>query len=153
MRPLARTEDVIIEHIGDETIAFDKKHQKAHCLNKAAFVVWQHCDGRNSVNSLARLLPQGCDLPADRDLVLLALRQLKTAGLLDEKTPTPSVGTRRELAKRVALLGVTSVPVITSILAPTPAMASSGDQNNNPQGNPPPDEGSLLDQLLDALGL
>ena len=69
-------------------------------------------------------------IPADRGIVLLALEQLEGAGLLEtplEVEQGTERSSRREVARRLALAGAsaTLVPLVASVLAPTPAMADS----------------------------
>ncbi len=69
------------------------------------------------------------DLPRDEGIVRLALSRLQKARLMDEETDIPAVAaghSRRELVKRLALGGVAMLlPVVTSMVAPAPAMAAS----------------------------
>jgi hypothetical protein len=42
--------------VPDEVLIYDLKQHKAHCLNKTAALVWNHCDGETSVSEMATLL-------------------------------------------------------------------------------------------------
>lgn len=126
--PLAKRKGVYVEKVADEVILYEKATHKAHCLNKTAATVWEHADGNHSVDDLASVLEATLKLPKDRDVVLLALRQLEAAGLMKvevvEDSAKPS---RRQIGRKLAMAGVSAslMPVIASVLAPTPAMASS----------------------------
>ncbi|HEY1212484.1 MAG TPA: hypothetical protein VGE93_02520, partial [Bryobacteraceae bacterium] len=93
-------------------------------------------------------LPDALNLPSDPDIVLVALRKLNRIHLLGGELSdldSKELPSRRELVQRFAALGATAtalLPVVTSIVAPTPAMAASGDthtgpgnDNGNGQGN------------------
>jgi hypothetical protein len=137
--PLARTKELIIEALPSETIVYDTINHRVHCLNETASLIWQHCDGQTSVEQIANRASQRLRAPADEDVVRLGLRELNDRGLLvSEPGDAPTVS-RREVGKRLAVFGgafVALLPVITSIVAPTPAMAASqGDSHGNGNGN------------------
>jgi Coenzyme PQQ synthesis protein D (PqqD) len=129
--PISRRNDIIAEKLAAETILYDKSCHRAHSLNQTLALVWESADGQNSIDDLAAILHRDLGIPADRDLVLLALQQLSRAGLLQQSLPTaagPELLTRRQVARRLALAGTSAamLPLVASVLAPTPAMASSG---------------------------
>lgn len=133
--PSARRDGVYSEVLGSETIVYDKLNHRAHSLNKTVALVWKSADGGKSIAELAGILHRELDIPADAETVLLALEELKAAGLLDEVPEAPAeiaAPSRREVARRFALAGASAalVPFMASVLAPTPAMASSGSSIN-----------------------
>lgn len=128
--PRARRNDIFSDTLGSETILYDKSNHRAHSLNRSAALVWQSADGQKSVDELAELLHRELGVPADRSVVLLALEELAIAGLLEKplETAVPEEApSRREVARRLALAGASAafIPFIASVIAPTPAMASS----------------------------
>ena len=40
----------------EEVLIYELQRDKAHCLNRTAGFVWQHCDGRTRVAAVARLM-------------------------------------------------------------------------------------------------
>ena len=56
LMPRARQDELVVEELPDETLVYDLKRHKAHCLNRTSALVWQHCDGRTSVAAVAALL-------------------------------------------------------------------------------------------------
>ena len=48
MLPHARVNELIVRELPEETLVYDQKHDKAHCLNRAAALVWRHCDGQTT---------------------------------------------------------------------------------------------------------
>jgi hypothetical protein len=117
----------LVEALDDETIVFDTARHKAHCLNRVASLVWSRCDGRTTVLTVVRALRDETGVPADEDLVRLALAQLGRRGLLEAYSPTepPDVPrTARGLSRRMALYGLSTALILT-ITAPEAAAAAS----------------------------
>jgi Coenzyme PQQ synthesis protein D (PqqD) len=130
MNPLARTADLIVEALASETIVYDTRRNRVHCLNETSTFIWRYCDGQTSVTQIAEKLSERLGEAANPDVVRFGLRRLKSCGLLEEAATEETMVSRRELTKRLALLGGTvaaALPMITSIVAPTPAMAGSRD--------------------------
>ena len=128
--PRARTEELVIEQLPDETLVYDLKRHKAHCLNRTSSLVWQHCDGRTTTAQVARLLEEELGLPRDREIVEFALERLRRANLLADGTHAPgdAVSTsRRELVRKLAVVGGLTMllPVITSLKSPLAAAQAS----------------------------
>ena len=135
MYPIARTTDLTIEALPSETVVYDTTNHRVHCLNEMAGLIWRHCDGKSSVDQIAGRLSEDLKLPVDSDVVKLGLRELSKRHLLvpDPEGPELPTISRRGLGRRLALAGgtlVTLLPAITSIVAPTPAMAKSGDNGD-----------------------
>lgn len=127
MHPAARSKDLLVEPMLDETIVYDLEAHRSHCLNRTAKAVWGYCDGKTPVESMPDRLHDDLGLPGDPALICDALRQLSEAGLLQQPfdmTPAPPASSRRQLCRRLAVAAA-ALPLITSIVAPTPAMAQS----------------------------
>ncbi len=127
MYPHARKESLLVEELSDETLVYDLERHKAHCLNPTAAFVWRHCDGQTSVGELARLLEDELGIPANEEVVWLALDRLERVHLLQERgkhgTETP-LYSRRQLVTRLGQIGI-AVPMIVSIVSPLAAAAVS----------------------------
>jgi hypothetical protein len=124
----ARQEGLLKQPVDDELLVYDLKRHKAHCLNKTAALIWEECNGRNTVADLTRILEQNLQVPADEDMVWVALDQLDRARLLAPRIARPEVPgriSRREVLKRVGLGAALAVPLITSVMSPTAAQAST----------------------------
>jgi coenzyme PQQ synthesis protein D (PqqD) len=127
LAPRARKEGLVIEELPNEMLVYDLKRDKAHCLNPMAALVWRHCDGETSVAEMVRLLQAELKTSVDEELVWLALDQLEKSFLLQERL-TRSLGarlSRREVVRRLGLTAGVTLPLITSILAPTVVEAAS----------------------------
>ncbi len=121
--PLARTEEILVQDIAEETLAYDLKTNQVYCLNQAAGVVYRACVANASFEEL-KLEHKFTD-----EIIFLALDQLKRANLLavDSNYSSPLIGmSRREVIKRFGLVSIAALPLITSIIAPSSAAAQSG---------------------------
>ena len=116
--PLARSEGIVTEELGDELVAYVEATQTAHALSKDAASVWRQCDGHSSAVDIARRLG------LDEARVAQALDELSGAELIEE----PEGISRRALYKRTAKLGAAALgaPLIYSVaIRPTSAHAST----------------------------
>src|SRR4051794_25272966 len=77
LRPIARSEDLVIEEVGDELLVYDLSNDGAHCLGAAAARVWRACDGKTAAASLE------AKLGLDSETVSGALQQLEECSLLE----------------------------------------------------------------------
>ena len=120
--PMARSEQLVVRELPDETLVYDLQRHKAHCLNRSAALVWRACDGKTSVAEIAARVARELDLPNDEVFVQAALVQLGRARLLTE-APARQAGPspRRQALQRLGW-GL-AAPAVVSILAPTLAEA------------------------------
>lgn len=125
MNPKAKHQGILSTDVGSDVVLYDETASKAHRLNRSAAFVWQRCDGETTVAELAAMLGQELGAPADENLVLLALADLQSAGLLVEQAESAVRIDRAAFLKKVAAVAAIA-PVVYSIAAPTPAMAESG---------------------------
>ena len=134
---MARQEGLVIQELPDEILVFDLETNKAHCLNQTAAFVWKSCDGEKSVTDIVRLLGNESGNPVPEDLVWLAIDQLNENNLLNEPvTANFKNQTRREVIKRIGLAAVIALPLVSSLVAPTAALAAgcSSAANNTGAG-------------------
>jgi len=122
--PKARKEGLIVRVLGEETLVYDLKRDRAHCLNRLAALTWQHCDRKTTVPELISLLEDELPKSGKKDLVLSALHQLSQAHLLQGKLKHPketSRLSRREVMRKLGRAAAISLPLVTSITAPARA--------------------------------
>jgi hypothetical protein len=144
--PLARKTDLTIETLPSETVVYDTSSHRVHCLNDMARSIWSHCDGKSDEEQIAQRLSDDLKTPVQVDVVKLGLSQLSRRGLLVQSPDTAEIPrmTRRDVSRRLAIAGgalATIMPAITSMVAPTPAMAKSGDSGkpkDKPDAKPKP---------------
>jgi Coenzyme PQQ synthesis protein D (PqqD) len=126
--PKARQEGLVVQQLEDEVLVYDNERFKAHCLNRTAALVWQHCDGKKTTRDIALALEKEAGSPVGEDMVWLALGQLGKSRLLTERVIAPAgkAGiSRREVIRRVGIAAAVALPVVTSIVAPKAAQAAN----------------------------
>src|SRR3954471_24465169 len=136
--PAARSDGLLTESIGDETVIYDTDSKQAHCLRPLAAIVFSGCDGRATVADIANIARQRLGgAVSDKD-VADAVAQLESLGLLKSALVVRAGGglvatngrgvSRREMLRRVGFAGAAAAvgtPLVTSIVAPN-AFAASG---------------------------
>ncbi|HQZ16556.1 MAG TPA: hypothetical protein PLD86_06730 [Vicinamibacteria bacterium] len=114
-RPRARQQGLLVSRIDCETVVYDLDTHEAHCLNPLASRLWERSDGRTTVAAM-----QAAESVSEPQ-VLLGLRLLADAHLLLD-SPPKDPGRRRALGR---LARAAALPVVLSIVVPTPAAAQS----------------------------
>ena len=124
MLPQSRTNKLLIQELDEELLVYDQENHKAHRLNATSGFVWQHCNGKRTVSQLAALLQRKENVPVGEDVVLLALKQLEKASLM-----RPNAAIKRAASnisrRQLILSAAIALPIVTTILVPTPAAAAS----------------------------
>jgi hypothetical protein len=120
-QPLARSEDLIVEELGDELLVYDLTTDQAHALGATAARVWRACDGKTEAVALR------VELGLDAETVTRALDELRANGLLDDGAGGAPGITRRDLSVKATKVGgaVAAAPLIVSLAAPLPATAQT----------------------------
>src|SRR5205085_3154400 len=85
--PRARQEDLVIEGLDGETLVYDMRTHKAHCLNPTAALVWNRCDGRATVGEMRAALEKELGVKVRAEVVWVAIEQLDKAQLLTDRLP------------------------------------------------------------------
>jgi len=126
-RPKAiKRQDWFFEETGGEMLVYNLERHRVHCLNDTAVRIWKLCSGTRTVNQIAAGLPMELH-PRSRELVVRnAIGQLARLGLIETNNDAPNIS-RRELAKRIGIGAAAAValPLVTTIVAPTPAHAAA----------------------------
>ena len=127
--PRARKEGLVVVELPDEVLVYDAERDKAHCLNQTAALVWKYCDGRTTTASMVRQMKRDLNTNGvDERIVTLALAQLSKDHLLERDLIIPSqLGgmTRRQMVRALGVATVVAIPLVTTIVAPTPVQAVS----------------------------
>jgi Coenzyme PQQ synthesis protein D (PqqD) len=138
MNPTARTNDLCAEKVLDELVVYDRRNHRVHRLNASAAAIWEEADGTKNLEELAESLSQALGIRFDSSDVRAGLRELTSAGLLlensAEQITEEKLPSRRELGRKFALAGISAsfLPIVSTIAAPTAAMARSS-QGYTPQ--------------------
>lgn len=132
---------MIVQDLPNETLVYDPETHKAHCLNKTAAAIWRKCDGSTPVQFIAKQIRDEFELPADDGIIWMALQQLERAKLLEGPLAAPQEfarNSRRAALKRIGLVGGVAalLPLVTSVVAPTPAAASTALGPGSPCSDP-----------------
>lgn len=123
--PAARREGLVIQELPEETLVYDVKSNKAHCLNHSAALVWRACNGNNSIADIRRQFESAGGGKVTDDFIWLAIDQLNAGGLLDPGIARRFAGhSRRKAIKAIAIGSVAAVPVVSSLVAPSSVYAS-----------------------------
>ncbi len=135
MVAVARRRDLLVRDLENETVVYDLRNERAHCLNRSAAAIWRLCDGRRDLAALVDEARRTVDPGVDEALVRSALEQLSQVELLEtplDARPAEGAGRgagagRRRALKKLAAIGGLSlaIPMVWSIVAPTPAYAMS----------------------------
>jgi hypothetical protein len=127
-RPIARTEGLLVESVGDETVIYDTAAREAHCLKSLAGAVFTYADGSRSAADIAELAAYRLGTPVTEAEVADAIAQLHTASLLDTGPVVARNGnglSRRDALKRFG--AVAGVAAATPLIATVSASAAAGD--------------------------
>ena len=127
MTPKARKSGLVVQDLNGETLIYDLDTHRAVCLNQTSALVWQNCDGTNTVSDISGVLAGELKNPASEDLIWLALDQLKKENLIensDELERKFEGMTRREAVRKVGMASLIALPVVAALSAPT--MAQTG---------------------------
>jgi hypothetical protein len=136
--PAARSDGLLVQTLGDETVIYDTESKEAHCLKPLAAIVYGCSDGHATVAEIASTaearLGQGV---SDAD-VADAVAQLESVGLLQTALVVRAGNrlvardgrgiSRREMLRRVGFAGAAAAAgtsLVTSIV-PSNALALSG---------------------------
>ena len=131
--PKARQSQLITKEVAGEILVYDLNRDEAHCLNSTAARIWAHCDGLTTVREMTLLLADELLAPVADEVVWLALEQLGKARLLQKPLlqqalarPAPAEQlSRRALVRRLGVAAAVTLPLVTSIVAPSAAAAAS----------------------------
>lgn len=119
--PKARTSEIIVQEVADETLVYDLKTHKAHSLNAEIGYIWRHCDGQHTIPEIAGLIKTKFGVSVDDEYVAIGLRELKKSELLET---APHGISRRKIMTQV-LPAALAIPAILSLRAPAAAQAAS----------------------------
>ena len=127
--PQARRSGLIIQEVESEILIYDQNANKAHCLNQTAAKVWKYCDGDTTLADACSALSRDLDTPVDEKLVWYAVDQFSKDNLLEQDIEPPAFiiagMNRRQMVRTLGLAAVVAVPLVTSIVAPTPVQAAT----------------------------
>ena len=118
--PKNRT-DLLVRDLQDEILIYDLRNDKSYCLNSTAGIVFNACDGKNTLEDLKKRTN------LTEDIIRLSLDDLRKQNLIEAGDVSSFTGmSRREAIRRAGLATMIALPVISALVAPHPAHAASG---------------------------
>ena len=119
-RPKARSDQLLVQRTGKETLVYDERSHRAHCLDARATRVWELCDGGRTEGEIAQAYGEG---DAGQAVVTWTLGELEKSALLEGSADAA----RAALSRRVLMktVGLAAIPVIMAITAPRARAAVS----------------------------
>lgn len=142
-KPKIRQDNLLAEEVQGECVIYDSNNKKAHHLNSTLTWVWKHSDGTRTVNDLATAMQRDMGYDDTPNVIASGLKQLADANLLEAESVdlNAMAVVDSTVSRRAVMAGAAIVaPMISSILAPTPAAAKSKTDNpgKGPDGNGAP---------------
>ena len=131
-KPLAKSNDIVVQEIKDECLLFDLKTNKAFSLNPAAYFIWRNSDGETEAGEIAELFNRKFKTKIEEDYIFLALNELEKANLLvgADKLNNSKISRRKVLIKYGMMAAM--LPIVTGIIAPKAVHAQSGCATGEP---------------------
>lgn len=123
--------DLLVSEVGSELVVYDTATHQAHSLSETAAQVWRLTDGTRTLEDIVVAATQ---LHLDEASVFRALDEFAKLGLLQKDESLAGISRRAMLGKVAA---GAALPLVISVLAPTPADASSAGfkkKGNNGSG-------------------
>jgi hypothetical protein len=128
---IARSEDLLVEQIDGEAVVYDLESKEVHCLKPLAAVVFANSDGKSTSDEIALIAERELGTMFTASDIEAAASQLEAIGLIETPFVVLEGGvSRRDIMRKTAFAGALAAfaPLITSIAAPSAAMAQSGRQ-------------------------
>lgn len=128
IKPVSRKSDLVTQEHEKEILIYDLLIDKAYSLNETSSLIWNLCNGENSVAEITSSLSKKLNSSVNEDFVWLALEQLKKDNLLangEEISIEFGTLSRRDLVRKIGLASLVTLPVVSSLIAPSAINAAS----------------------------
>jgi len=124
-RPKARSDQLLVQRTGDDTLIYDERTHRAHSLDARAARVWALCDGARTEREIAQAYGEGA---VGEAVVGWTLGELEKSALLEDDGGAEA---RAALSRRALMrtVGLAAIPVIMAITAPRARAAVSTCSN------------------------
>lgn len=136
-KPKARKNDIVIQKVKNETLVYDLKVNKAHCLNETSALIWEMCDGTRGFEEIANKMSLATNSSVSEELVMFACAELQAGNLIekhDRISASFSGMSRREVIRKVGISSAIALPIIATLAAPSALNAQSCRATGNPGG-------------------
>jgi hypothetical protein len=121
-----RTDQLVVQDVGDDLLIYDQLLDTAHCLSEAAAQVWRCCKGGATADAIAvQFAAQGASNDEALEMAEAAISELAEKQLLVASNATAELISRRHALRRLAGVGAAAVaaPLIVSAAVPKSAEA------------------------------
>ncbi len=119
-----RTSALLVQDVDGETLVYDTRCDRVHCLPELAARIWRACDGTRDASALAEQLTTPEDIALRQVLVEEILGHLTQAKLLEGPGSVALDPARRRVLRHAGAAVLASAAVL-SIVAPLPAQAGT----------------------------
>ena len=126
--PRLRTSDIIVRELQGELLIYDVVTNNALCLNPAARLVSDHCDGVTTMGEVVDKLGTGANAASAEVVVLSVLSRLQKEGILEGSIDLPDeadLPSRRRLLSAAAMVGA-ALPLVSLLVVPSAMAQQSG---------------------------
>jgi Coenzyme PQQ synthesis protein D (PqqD) len=114
----------------EECVIYDVRQKKAHHLNSTLTWIWRRCDGNTNIEALADSFAREFHVKDGLPILITGLEQLEARNLLNTSVDLNLLAAEAAISRRVLIAsGSVLMPVVVSLLAPTPAAAKSIDKD------------------------
>jgi hypothetical protein len=127
-RPAARSEHLLIENIGDETVIYDQQTHVAHALKPLAAAVFMYANGESTTAEIAELASYRLQTTVTEAEAAEAVAQLLQLGLVNTEMLPSS---KFDLSRRDALKVFGAVGAGTMLISSVAAPFASADLTGN----------------------
>lgn len=137
VKPISRKSNLVTQEHEKEILIYDLLIDKAFSLNETSSLIWNLCNGTNSVAEITTKLSKKFNHSINEDFVWLALERFKNDNLLanGEEISIDFGGlSRRDVIRRIGFASLVTLPVISALIAPTAIHASSTCSTAAPGG-------------------
>jgi len=117
-RPVARSEELLVQSVESETVVYDERVKTAHALRPLAAAVFMYADGNNTVEEIAELAAYRLDQTVTVAEVNEAVEQLDSCDLLEMPGDILSAGISRRTALKTFAAAGAGTMLVSSIVAP-----------------------------------
>lgn len=128
IKPVSRKSDLVTQELEREILIYDLLIDKAFSLNETSSLIWNLCDGDNTVSDISSNLSKKLSAPVSEDFVRLALEQLKKDNLLKngEEISIDFNGlSRRDVIRKIGFASLLVLPMISALAVPMSINATS----------------------------
>lgn len=127
-KPSSIKTNILVQELEKELLLYDLKRDKVFCLNETSLLVWNLCNGENTIEDIRRRMSIQLKTQITEELVWLALDKLKKEQLLSnhQEIEISFNGlSRREAIRKVGISTMIALPIISAIVSPIALAAQS----------------------------